>query len=154
MGATVTTLTTSRTALGGLLAGPAAGALAERRNGAALHRRGDNLIAEQDIEASDVNVCNDETTLTVTYEATYPWCLLETHLHVATIPMLPPQDPDIAPIDTNIPQTNKGNPIQASSTTATNTAARAWPPSRSPWTTSARTGCSQAAPWSSPPTPR
>ena len=151
MGATVTT---SRTALGGLLALallPAlwlSDAMAQHCTDEAI-----NLIAEQDIEASDVNVCNDETTLTVTYEATYPWCLLETHLHVATIPMLPPQDPDIAPIDTNIPQTNKGNPIRASSTTATNTAARAWPPSRSPWTTSARTGCSQT-PWSSPPTPR
>jgi len=29
-------------------------------------------------------VCNDDTTLTVTYEATFPWCLLKTDLHVAT----------------------------------------------------------------------
>jgi hypothetical protein len=63
-----------------------------------------NLIAGQTIDAGDVKVCNDETTLTVTYEATFPWCLLKTDLHVATIPD-PPADPDA-----NIPQTNKGNP--------------------------------------------
>jgi hypothetical protein len=44
-------------------------------------------------------VCNDDATLTVTYEATF-----ETDLHVATIPE-PPADPDA-----NIPQNRSGNP--------------------------------------------
>ena len=43
-----------------------------------------DLIAGQTIDAGDVKVCNDDTTLTVTYEATFPWCLLKTDLHVAT----------------------------------------------------------------------
>ena len=43
-----------------------------------------DLIAGQTIDAGDVKVCNDATTLTVTYEATFPWCLLKTDLHVAT----------------------------------------------------------------------
>ncbi len=64
-----------------------------------------DLIAGRTIDAGDVKVCNDDTTLTVTYEATFPWCLLETHLHVATIPE-PPADPDA-----NIPQNRPGNPI-------------------------------------------
>jgi hypothetical protein len=62
-------------------------------------------IAGRTIDAGDVKVCNDDTNLTFTYEATYPWCLLETNLHVATIPD-PPADPDA-----NIPQNKPGNPI-------------------------------------------
>ena len=57
-----------------------------------------DLIAGQTIDAGDVKVCNDDTTLTITYEATYPWCLIETKLHVAT------SEPDI-------PQNRPGNPI-------------------------------------------
>jgi hypothetical protein len=64
-----------------------------------------DLIAGQTIDAGDVKVCNDDATLTITYEATYPWCLLETNLHVATVPE-PPADPDA-----NIPQNRPGNPI-------------------------------------------
>jgi hypothetical protein len=45
-----------------------------------------DLIAGRHIDAGDVKVCNDHTTLTVTYDPTFPWCLLETNLHVATIP--------------------------------------------------------------------
>jgi hypothetical protein len=56
-----------------------------------------DLIAGQSIDAGNVKVCNDETNLTVTYEATFPWCLLETDLHVGTS-------------KPNIPQTNRGNP--------------------------------------------
>jgi hypothetical protein len=56
-----------------------------------------NLIAGQTIDAGDVKVCNDDTNLTVTYEATFPWCLLATDLHVATS-------------ESGIPQTSKGNP--------------------------------------------
>jgi hypothetical protein len=41
-----------------------------------------NLIAARTINVGDVNVCNDATTLTVTYETTTPWCLLATNLHV------------------------------------------------------------------------
>jgi hypothetical protein len=63
-----------------------------------------DLIAGQKTDAGNVKVCNDDATLTVTYEATFPWCLLETHLHVATIPD-PPADPDA-----NIPQNKAGNP--------------------------------------------
>ena len=43
-----------------------------------------DLIAGQTIDAGEFEVCNDDTTLTVTYEATFPWCLLKTDLHVAT----------------------------------------------------------------------
>lgn len=56
-----------------------------------------DLIADQTINVGNVNVCNDDTTLTVTYEAISPWCLQETHLHVATS-------------ESDIPQTQKGNP--------------------------------------------
>jgi hypothetical protein len=74
-----------------------------------------NLIAGRHIESSDVNVCNDGTTLTITYEVTYPWCLLETNLHVVGVDILPPDDPDIQPIvvdpEINIPQNKRGIPI-------------------------------------------
>jgi hypothetical protein len=56
-----------------------------------------DLIAGQGIEVGDVEVCSDATNLTVTYEATFPWCLLQTDLHVATS-------------QPNIPQTSRGNP--------------------------------------------
>jgi hypothetical protein len=52
-----------------------------------------DLTAAKTIDAGNIN---DAATLTVTYEATYPWCLLETHLHVATN-------------ESDIPQTKKGN---------------------------------------------
>jgi hypothetical protein len=42
-------------------------------------------------------VCNDDTELTVTYEAMFPWCLLKTDLHVAI---------NVS----GIPRTSKGNP--------------------------------------------
>ena len=53
--------------------------------------------------AGDVKVCNDADKLFVTYEATYPFCLLETHLHVA--PIGPDDDKDV-----NIPQNPRGHP--------------------------------------------
>ena len=56
------------------------------------------MIAGRTINVGNVNVCNDDTTLTVTYEATGPWCLLKTDLHVATS-------------ENGVPQTKKGNPI-------------------------------------------
>jgi hypothetical protein len=56
-----------------------------------------DLIAGRTMNVGDVNVCNDDTILTVTYEATGPWCLLKTDLHVATS-------------ENGIPQTNRGNP--------------------------------------------
>jgi len=62
------------------------------------------LTVGQTKDAGDVKVCNDDDTLTVTYEATYPFCLLGTDLHVATIPE-PPADPDA-----NIPQNRQGRP--------------------------------------------
>ena len=43
-----------------------------------------DLIAGKDNNIGNVNVCNDSTTLTVTYEATTPWCLMDTHLQVGT----------------------------------------------------------------------
>jgi hypothetical protein len=94
-----TSMTTLRTALGGLLALallPAfwpSDAMAQDCTDEAT-----DLIAGRTMIVGDVNVCNDETTLTVTYEATTPWCLLATNLHVATS-------------ENDIPQTNKGNPI-------------------------------------------
>jgi hypothetical protein len=100
-------MTMAPTALGGLLALALLGAFWP--SGAAAHSCDDpfstDLIAGRTIDAGDVKACNDDTTLTITYEATYPWCLLETHLHVATIAD-PPADPDA-----NIPQNRPGNPI-------------------------------------------
>jgi Protein of unknown function (DUF1554) len=101
-----TLMTTSRTALGGLLALALAPALWPGE--AAAHTCdapfSTDLIAGRTIDAGDVEVCNDDATLTVTYEATFPWCLLATNLHVATIP-----DPPAQP-DDNIPQNGPGNP--------------------------------------------
>ena len=102
-----TLMTTSPAALGGLLAMALAPAFWP--GDAAAHTCDDpfstGLIAGRTIDAGDVKVCNDDTTLTVTYEAMFPWCLLDTNLHVATIPE-PPADPDA-----NIPQNGPGNPI-------------------------------------------
>jgi hypothetical protein len=94
-----TSMTTARTALGALLALALLPALWP--GDAAAHTCdapfSTNLIAGQTIDAGDVKVCNDDTNLTVTYEATFPWCLLATDLHVATS-------------KSGIPQTNQGNP--------------------------------------------
>ena len=73
-----TLMTTTRTALGGALA------LALLPmfwpSDAAAHSCDEpfstDLIAGRTIDAGDVEVCNDDATLTVTYEATFPWCLL------------------------------------------------------------------------------
>lgn len=48
-------------------------------------------------DAGDVKVCNDGTTLTITYEATYPFCLLATDLHVATSVDAIPQNKQKSP---------------------------------------------------------
>ena len=40
-------------------------------------RSATDLIAGKTIDVGDVKVCNDATTLTVTYETTCPWCLLD-----------------------------------------------------------------------------
>jgi hypothetical protein len=81
-----TSMTIARPALGALLALALAPALWPGE--AAAHTCDDpfatDLIAGRTIDAGDVEVCNDDTTLTVTYEATFPWCLLKTDLHVAT----------------------------------------------------------------------
>jgi hypothetical protein len=94
-----TSMTTARTALGALLALALLPALWP--SDAAAHTCDDpfstNLIAGQTIDAGDVKVCNDDTNLTVTYEATFPWCLLATNLHVALR-------------ESDIPQTQTGNP--------------------------------------------
>ncbi len=42
-----------------------------------------DLVTAKGIDVGDVKVCNDAELLTVTYETTYPWCLLKTNLHVA-----------------------------------------------------------------------
>jgi hypothetical protein len=97
----MTTLTTiSRTMLGGLVVAAALPALWP--GDAAAHTCdapfSTDLIAGQRIDAGDVEVCNDDATLTVIYEATFPWCLLETDLHVARS-------------ESDIPQTGTGNPM-------------------------------------------
>lgn len=48
----------------------------------ACTNRTTGLMAGQNEDAGDVNVCNDDVNLTITYEAVYPWCLVETHLDV------------------------------------------------------------------------
>ena len=42
-----------------------------------------DLVTAKGVEVGEVTVCNDAEFLTVTYETTYPWCVLRTHLHVA-----------------------------------------------------------------------
>ena len=122
-----TLMTTSRTPSAGRSPWPCSGVLAER---AAAHTCDDpfstDLIAGQTIDAGDVKVCNDDTTLTVTYEATFPWCLLEDR------PAR--RDQQAADIPQNRPATRR----RASSPTATSTVT-AWmarPASRSRWTRS------------------
>jgi hypothetical protein len=51
-----------------------------------------NLKAGQSIDTGNINVCNDDTTLTVTYEASDPWCVLKTNLHAATTAQDIPQN--------------------------------------------------------------
>jgi hypothetical protein len=79
-------MTTSRSALGGALALALAPAFWPAD--AAAHTCdapfSTDLIAGRTIDAGDVKVCNDGTTLTVTYGAMFSWCLLKTDLHVAT----------------------------------------------------------------------
>ena len=81
-----TLMTTTRTALGGALALALAPAFWPSE--AAAHTCDDpfrtDLLTGRSIDAGDVTVRNDDTTLTVTYEATCPWCLLKTDLHVAS----------------------------------------------------------------------
>lgn len=50
----------------------------------ACTQKATDLIGGRNINVGDVNVCNDDTTLTVTYETTYPYCLRRTALHAAT----------------------------------------------------------------------
>lgn len=45
-----------------------------------------DLLAEQTEIAGQVEVCNDDDNMYVTYEASPSWCVLETHLHVAEDP--------------------------------------------------------------------
>lgn len=92
-------MTTSRTALGGLLGLAVLPALWP--GDAAAQTCDDpfstDLIAAGRIDVGDVKVCNDDATLIVTYEATYPRCLIETDLHVARS-------------ESDIPQTGTANP--------------------------------------------
>jgi len=59
------------------------------------------------MDVGDIEVCNDGEYLYVTYLTDEVTCLIETHLHVTTIP--PPNDP--IPGDPGFPLTKKGNPI-------------------------------------------
>ena len=42
-----------------------------------------DLVTGTGIDVGEVKVCNDAEFLTVTYETTWPWCVLRTNLHVA-----------------------------------------------------------------------
>ena len=42
-----------------------------------------DLVTGKGIDVGQVTVCNDAEFLTVTYETTFPWCVLRTNLHVA-----------------------------------------------------------------------
>jgi hypothetical protein len=42
-----------------------------------------DLVTGTGIDVGQVTVCNDAEFLTVTYETTWPWCVLKTNLHVA-----------------------------------------------------------------------
>ena len=42
-----------------------------------------DLVTARGIDVGQVAVCNDAEFLTVTYETTFPWCVLKTNLHVA-----------------------------------------------------------------------
>ena len=43
-----------------------------------------DLVTAKGIDVGEVKVCNDAEFLTVTYETTWPWCVLKTNLHVAS----------------------------------------------------------------------
>ena len=81
-----TLMTTTRTALGGLLALALAPALWP--GDAAAHTCdapfATDLVTARGIDVGEVKVCNDAEFLTVTYETTFPWCVLKTNLHVAS----------------------------------------------------------------------
>ena len=81
-----TLMTTSRTALGGALA--LALAPAFWPSDAAAHTCDapftTDLVTAKGIDVGEVKVCNDAEFLTVTYDTTYPWCVLRTNLHVAS----------------------------------------------------------------------
>ena len=80
-----TLMTTTRTALGGALA--LALAPAFWPSDAAAHTCDapftTDLVTAKGIDVGQVKVCNDAEFLTVTYETTWPWCVLKTDLHVA-----------------------------------------------------------------------
>jgi hypothetical protein len=80
-----TLMTTTRTALGGALA--LALAPAFWPSDAAAHTCDapftTDLVTGTGIDVGQVEVCNDDTMLTVTYETIFPWCVLKTDLHVA-----------------------------------------------------------------------
>jgi hypothetical protein len=42
-----------------------------------------DLLTARGIDVGQVTVCNDAEFLTITYETTWPWCVLRTNLHVA-----------------------------------------------------------------------
>jgi hypothetical protein len=81
-----TSMTTARTALGALLALALAPALWPGE--AAAHTCdapfATDLVTARGIDVGEVKVCNDAEFLTVTYETTWPWCVLKTNLHVAS----------------------------------------------------------------------
>ena len=43
-----------------------------------------DLVTGTGIDVGEVKVCNDAEFLTITYETTFPWCVLRTDLHVAS----------------------------------------------------------------------
>ena len=63
----------------------------------ACNDKATDLIGGRNINVGDVNVCNDNTTLTVTFETTYPYCLRRTALHAATN-------------ENDVPQAGQGRP--------------------------------------------
>jgi hypothetical protein len=81
-----TSMTTARPALGALLALALAPALWP--GDAAAHTCdapfATDLVTARGIDVGQVKVCNDAEFLTVTYETTFPWCVLKTNLHVAS----------------------------------------------------------------------
>jgi hypothetical protein len=80
-----TLMTTTRAALGGALA--LALAPAFWPSDAAAHTCdapfSTDLVTAKGIDVGEVKVCNDAEFLTVTYQTTWPWCVLRTNLHVA-----------------------------------------------------------------------
>ena len=81
-----TSMTKTRTALGGALALALAPALWP--SDAAAHTCDapftTDLVTAKGIDVGQVTVCNDADFLTVTYETTFPWCVLRTNLNVAS----------------------------------------------------------------------